>query len=316
MVLINCKICGSDQHEIIRDTLRHNIKRNVLRCTNCSFVFLEPTQNVSPTYYEGKSYRQNYGPDLKKVATPKEIFETYLPFQERIINEFEEIIRPDMKVLDVGCSTGHFLFALKDRVGERVGVELNQDAVDFIRQNLDFKVYSEPMESVNIKEGPFDLITSLHVLEHVDDPFVFLQSIAKHLKSGGHLYLEIPNLDDALLSIFHVPGYTNFYYREPHLSYFSSHTMALLMKKAGFEGRIKTIQRYNFMNALNWIFTDKPQDNFTIGNSDPVFVKADDVGASVKSDLNDLIKKVDKEYKQLLDRHSLGEALIFLGKKK
>jgi len=206
MNIFKCKICGSDKHKVIRDSLRHGIKRNVLRCQDCSFVFLESSENVSPEYYAGKSYRQNYGPDLKKISTCQEIFDINFPFQQKIIDEFKEIIRPDMKILDVGCSTGHFLAGLKGQVGERVGVELNQDAVEFIRQNLDFKVYSEPMESASIKEAPFDLIVSLRVLEHVDDPLTFLKNIAKHLKPGGYLYIEVPNLDDAMLNVFQISG--------------------------------------------------------------------------------------------------------------
>lgn len=315
---IRCKICQSGKYKIIKDTLRHNIKRNVLRCGRCGFVYLEPKQEGgSVKYYSSRDYRKKYGPNLKKVATSQEIFDTYFPFQQKIFDEIKHIIKPKMKILDVGCSTGHFLAFLKGRVQERVGVELNKEEVNFIRKNLDFKVYSEPIESVSIKEGPFDLITSFRVIEHVDDPAMFLKSIAKQLKTDGYLYLELPNLLDVLLSCYKIPAYADFYYREPHVSYFSKETLSMLLKKTGFKGKVSTVQRYNFLNHMNWFYTGRPQGNFTIGHSDPILIDHNnmDVDVKVKRKLNDFIKKVDREYRQLLNEQYLGEALTFLGKK-
>lgn len=270
--IIKCIICGSVEHSIIRDTLRYDIKRKVLRCGQCGFVFLEPANAATAEYYSGKTYRQSYGPDLKKTVDCRGIFDTYLPFQKKIIDRMRDFIVPDMKVLDVGCSTGHFLYALKDLVKERVGLELNKDHVEFIRNNLDFKIYSDPIETAAIAEDPFDLITSFQVLEHIDDPLGFLKGIARHLKPGGLLYLELPNINDVMLSGYQVSGYADFYYREPHVSYFSEATLGILLELAGFRGEMSTVQDYNFLNHLQWLFTGKPQDNFAIGTGAPELI--------------------------------------------
>lgn len=309
-----CTICGSKGHEVIRDTLRHGIKRNVLRCKKCGFVFLEPRTSGSAAYYSGKEYRKMYGPTLKKASTPQEIFDIYFPFQERIIDEFRKVLRPNMKVLDVGCSTGHLLAALKGKVKTRVGVELNKKEAAFVRKMQKIQVYSEPIESVKISEGPFDLVVSARVLEHVDDPHIFLEAIARQLKPGGYVYLDIPNLDDALISLFKISGYADRYFREPHLSYFSPKTFGLLIKKAGFRGTIKTVQRYNFLNAMNWVQTGKPQDSFTIGNRVPQLPEGAFTHSRPARELNTFIKKADTQYKKILEKHGLGEALIFFGR--
>src|SRR6185295_19001767 len=89
-----CKLCGSSKHTIIRDTLRHGIKRNVLQCAKCGFIFLEDKKKDSKEYYSGEEYRKMYGPNLKKASTPKENFDMYLPFQDLIINEFRKILKP------------------------------------------------------------------------------------------------------------------------------------------------------------------------------------------------------------------------------
>lgn len=313
MSAFHCKICGSERHAVIRDTLRHGIKRNVLRCAKCGFVFLQPRVNTPIAYYSGTEYRKRYGPTVGKASTPKEIFDIYFPFQERIIGEFRKVLRPGMKVLDVGCSTGHLLAALKGKVKERVGVELNRDEADFVRRTQKIQVYSEPIESVQIPEGPFDLVISARVLEHVDDPLVFLRAIARQVKPGGYVYLDVPNLDDALLSIFNVSGYADRYFREPHVSYFSPKTFGLLLKKAGFRGTIRTAQRYNVLNAMHWMETGKPQGDFTIGNRIPTLAGEAADRRTARRDLNIFIQKADREYKRILQKHGLGEALVFFG---
>ena len=311
-----CLLCKSEKHRVIRNNLRYGIPRRVLQCDACDFVFLEPLhidKINKKKYYTGKNYRRIYGPNLKKQSSPKEIFDTYLPFQQNIIKRIGRVVKPNIKVLDVGCSTGHFLCALKGLVADRVGLELNKDHVNFIKKNLDFTVYSEPIENAILKEGPFDLITVLQVLEHIDNPMEFLSGVAKNLKSGGYLYLELPNIDDALLSIYHSQEYADFYYREPHVSYFSQKTLRFLLKRAGFKGKISTVQDYNFLNHLHWLFTGKPQDNFTLGVGDPILVKNNKKG--VAKDLNDFIKRADSTYKKILIKHELGENLAFLGQK-
>jgi 2-polyprenyl-3-methyl-5-hydroxy-6-metoxy-1,4-benzoquinol methylase len=256
-----------------------------------------------------------YGPNLTKTASAKERFDTYFPYQGEIIKKIDHLLKPDMSVLDVGCSAGFFLSALKGRVKKRVGVELNPTDVLFIKKNLDFKVYDKPLGELEINEGPFDLITSFQVLEHVDNPIEFLKTISKNLKTNGWLYLELPNINDVLLSVFQEPAYENFYYREPHVSYFSAKTLKRALSQAGFKGIIKTSQRYNLLNHLNWHLNHQPQANFTLGNSSPILIKNKNVKPSIARQFNNFITKADRDYKKIVEKNGLGESLCFLGKK-
>lgn len=312
---MKCLLCANNHFEILRKKLRYGVKRDVLVCKKCGYVFLRP-QN-SKVKYDNLEYRKVYGPKLGKNVGPKERFDTYLPYQKEISEQIAHLFKPQTSILDVGCSAGFFLSSLKGKVKTRVGLELNPDDARFIKKNLDFKVYNKPLEEVGIEEGPFDIITSLQVLEHIEDPVSFLKNISKNLKPEGWLYLELPNINDILLSVFKEPSYSDFYYREPHVSYFSQETLRRVLDKAGFVGKIKTIQRYNFMNHLNWILCHKPQLNFNLGN-DPAKLINENPGEKSEpvDDLNSLIKKTDKDYKKIVVKYGLGETLCFLGKKK
>jgi len=237
----------------------------------------------------------------------------YLPYQHLIHESMGTLLKSGTKILDVGCSTGHFLHSLKGRVNTRVGVELSSEEVAFVRKNLDFPVYDKPVETLHIPEGPFDVITALQVLEHVEDPITFLRNLGKHLKPNGHLYLELPNIDDVLLVAYGAKGYETFYYREPHLSYFSKATLRRALSKAGFAGEIRTVQRYTLMNHIHWITAQKPQSNFDLGMTAQLVPHAK---TSAEKALNAFIERTDREYRDLVGKLGLGESLVFVGKKR
>lgn len=307
-------MCSAADATIVRSRLRYGIKRRVFQCRRCQMVYLERPREMEK-FYGGKTYRATYGPTLGKKSSSKEVFNIYRPYQQPIIDRLRPILRKNMKVLDVGCSTGHFLDALKGKVKTRIGLELSRDEVAYIRKNLDFPVYNEPIEHVKIKEGPFDLITCFQVLEHIEDPQSFLKAIGKNLKTGGYLYIELPNINDVLLNIYEIKEYEDFYFREPHLSYFSASTLKKMLKKTGFVGRIGTAQGYNIVNHLHWLLVHKPQENFTLGNGVPTLVRGSKSKTAAGKALNAFIARSDREYKALVEKHGIGESLTFLGKK-
>src|SRR3989344_2064070 len=309
-----CMLCSSTTNTVIRKTLRYEIKRDVLQCTRCSLVFLAP-QSGATAYYTGKAYRKRHGPTLHKASSMREIFDAYFPHQGPIVEAVRTHLRPSMKILDVGCSTGHFLAALKGKAKERVGLELGKDEASFIRKNLDFKVYTDPIESAHIAEGPFDLITALQVLEHVPEPKSFLHGISRHLKPNGLLYLELPNIDDVLLSVFGVKGYADFYFREPHVCYYSKKTLKTILSKAGFVGEFGTVQRYSFYNHLHWIQTGRPQASFADGNTIPEVAKGAGAPFRAKKEITAFLHDANLQYQKLVEKHMLGESLTFWGRK-
>lgn len=296
---------------MIRNSLRYDVKRDVLRCDTCDFEFLRRNTENEKEYYQSETYRKKHGPDLTKQSSCKEAFDMYFPFQQPIIDRLKPILRKEIRILDIGCSTGHFLASLKGLVDTRVGLELSHDEVDFIRGNLDFPVYDQPIETVSMKEGPFDLITVLQVLEHIDNPHSFLEGIKRHLKPDGYVYIEVPNLHDALLSAYDIPSYADFYYRAPHVSYFSSQSLSVLMQNCGYAGTIDNVQRFNILNHMHWKLTGKPMPNFVLGNCTP---KLSERATAAMQNLNAFIGTMDTEYKALLEKHGIGESITFLGK--
>lgn len=70
-----------------------------------------------------EKYRRLHSPILNKTITPKEMFESQMPFQKKRIQRVIHLLKPSATVLEVGCSTGHFLFSIKNKVKKVVGIE-------------------------------------------------------------------------------------------------------------------------------------------------------------------------------------------------
>src|SRR3989344_1285790 len=130
-----CYLCHSKRIDQIRDKIRHNIRRPVLKCRRCQLVFLAPQKSNLNEFYN-KEYRKLYTPVLgKKVSTAK-IHDLYLPFQQYRIKDIKYLLKPKIRLLDIGCSHGAFLAQVKKYVKECVGLELNKAEAKFVRNKL------------------------------------------------------------------------------------------------------------------------------------------------------------------------------------
>ncbi len=165
-------------------------------------------------------------------------------------------------------------------------------------------------------KGYFDLVSILQTLEHIENPVSFLRKVGEFLKPDGTLYLEVPNVDDALRTIFGISAFDDFDFRQPHLFYFSKNTLSSIAGKAGFEGVVKGTAYPNIINQLHWIFLQKPQNSASDMFGDIRLPFAADVPGETKSEFLSLFRKFNKEYRQLLKNNFLGHAILFLGKKR
>lgn len=310
-----CYLCGKKELKVIRTKLRYDIERNVLECHNCGIIYLEP-KPIPKEYYEHE-YRKLYTPVLGKKLSAEQIFDIFLPYQKARIDELKHILKlnPEMKALDIGCSAGHFLYTLKNHVKECTGIEFNKEEAEFASKTLGLKIYTEPIEETDIPLEYFDLITVFQVLEHIDDPIKFLETTHKYLKPEGFLVVEVPNVQDALISLYHIKEYSDFWFREPHVFYYSPKTLSMMLEKCGFVGETKTTQNFNLINHINWILNRKPQDT-NVEMSKPILVNSDSTDPAIKEEFNQWFQDVDERYKKLLNKHDLGENVLFIGKRR
>lgn len=97
------------------------------------------------------------------------------------------------RILDYGCGTGLNLLCLSP-LGNVYGLETSERGVAFCRQRGLIQVthWNGSLCAGNPFGQPFDLITMLDVLEHIDDDVAILQQLGTWLTPEGILLATVP----------------------------------------------------------------------------------------------------------------------------
>ena len=308
---MKCVLCNNTDFKTIQQKIRFNIPRKVVQCKNCTLVSLK-NPNTEIIDYE-KNYRKLHSPILNKQMSSKDFFKFQEQFQSSKISRVNHLLKKNYNVLEIGSSTGNFLNSIKNLVNRSVGIELDKKHMEFSKKYCKLEVYNKPIENLNLNEK-FDVIFMFQVFEHIPNPIEFLNTAKQFLKSSGKIYVEVPNIDDALYSVYDIENFKNFYFRLPHPYYYSKKTLTKVFQKAGFVGKSNFFQQYSVFNHINWILTNKPQASQIYGYSDLTWKTSISNSQKKKILIQNFFKKFNAEYKSLLERNGLTENLSFTGK--
>ncbi len=99
-------------------------------------------------------------------------------------------LRDEGEILDVGCGTGALLAALP--ADRSIGLDFSEEAlVHCAKRGLKNTVHADA-QSMPFQSERFSTIVSLDTLEHVPDDRVALREMARVLRPGGTLVLNVP----------------------------------------------------------------------------------------------------------------------------
>jgi ubiquinone/menaquinone biosynthesis C-methylase UbiE len=251
---VACPVCSGSKVKLVTQRLRFNKKADIYQCAACELVFLDPQSFQFPKDFYEKEYHQTYLTHIEPDAlNPDVYFEKMLKTNQTWSKMFREMLTGQEVVLDVGCSTGHFIHLVQDKTKKMYGHELSEKEVEFCRNIKKLDVSNEPLEK-RFKEGTFDYITMIFVLEHIEKPKEFLAYLKKFLKPTGKFLILVPNIDDALMSHYDIPEFRDFYYCIEHFFYFNTKTIQRLFDEVGLTGDVRSLQEYPITNHLNWAY--------------------------------------------------------------
>jgi SAM-dependent methyltransferase len=180
-----------------------------------------------------------------------EYYRDYLPDRAEGIRKWEALIQPVVtesadlvvsrtrtggkKLLDVGCGYGFLLNEMKSRGWDVKGLEVSKTGRDYAQSRWNFKVYSEPLENLELPENIFDIVSILYVIEHVYDPLALLMEVNRVLKPGGLVIVRWPHTTPIVRILGPLAQKMDLYHTPYHLYDFSPRTIGMILSKTGFK---------------------------------------------------------------------------------
>lgn len=113
---------------------------------------------------------------------------------------------PVGSVLDVGCGRGDLLARLGGY--ERHGVEISDAGLELARKRLpDVEFAAGDVQDGVPFEGPFDVVTAVNVLEHLERPAAGVAALAGVQRTGGLLVVHLPVIGTRTQRRLYMAGY-------------------------------------------------------------------------------------------------------------
>ena len=118
-------------------------------------------------------------------------------------------VKPQMRVLDLGCGRGAALFQLIEAVtdtGSVTAIDRDQDGLDFIQSHFSERLETKTLKTAQVELGftplpystdHFDRILCHNVIESIIDKQALLNECYRILKPGGRLLLSHHDFDTA-----------------------------------------------------------------------------------------------------------------------
>jgi SAM-dependent methyltransferase len=164
---------------------------HVCMCEACGTAFLWPAPG------EAELIRA-YASDYYGAGETK-----FNPIVERFRNCFSKSrarhltrgLKAGARILDVGCGDGRLLrnFQQAGRY-ELHGIELPGRAAERAGRIPGMQLHIGTLEAAGLPDAFFDLVTLVHVFEHLPAPRATLDHLANLMRPGGRLFLAFPNI--------------------------------------------------------------------------------------------------------------------------
>ena len=236
--LTHCPVCKQTRFSLFLEVKDHFLSGEnfiIQQCDACGFRFVNPRPVKSEIgrYYQSDDYISH---GVKRRDLVSRVYRLARIFSIR--HKFS-IVKKYCKpgsVLDIGCGTGEFLAYCRSKGFQVSGVEPNEQARNFAKDENKIPVAGQ-LDSSAGGAGSFNCITMWHVLEHVHELDETIGQIKRLLSPGGVFIAAVPN-SNSWDAVKYGP-YWAAYDVPRHLYHFTEPAMRMLAEKWGFE--VKTV---------------------------------------------------------------------------
>lgn len=169
------------------------------------------------------------------------------PLEKHRIQKVSELIDGDnLKVLEIGCADGDFLFKNRKKWKDITGIDINSDRLLIAKG----RNYGIPSSFINLdvgsnkmpfKKEQFDLVVSIATLQYVSGFDLLFKEIYRVLKDDGQFIFQVPNAAVSwnrftfLIGIYPNTSYKINDWQDGVLHYFTYDNLAKIIRLFNFK---------------------------------------------------------------------------------
>ena len=231
---VACAICGNAPDKY----LFSKCSFGYYQCTTCDLVFPNPRPKqefISQQYMDGRFARS-----FREIYLPSADYRMQTIFHERV----HELIAPycsSGKLLDIGCSSGHFLKVAELAGFECFGIEPSEEMALFAKNELLLEnIKCGTLTEASYEKDSFDVITLWDVIEHVPQPSELLEIAFQILKPGGLCFAYTENFRS--FNVMVCGERSEIFAPDVHLWHYTPESFKAQFSAAGFT-EIKTVTK-------------------------------------------------------------------------
>jgi len=217
---------------IISEIDRYGLPLNSVICMKCGTVRIDPyLEATSLDDFYSNLYQKMYGraPDLKNYFCRQK------SYGEKVFSISQAYLNPESWVCEIGCGAGGALSSFQDKKINVAGCDYSHRLIENGKKRGVPNLYLGGIEELknSVNSIRFNLIFLHHVFEHLDDPFVFLNSCRDLLNENGRIVIIVPNISGIDSSRFPA-GDLLLYLHIAHKYNFSLKCLQSLSERSGY----------------------------------------------------------------------------------
>lgn len=210
---MKCPICGEDNDNQIFKVKEMQMglreEFDYVECSNCGCLFIKEIPADISKYYDTdyvphmkhqydlfeKFSKKLFGMYISNNSIIKILFDNKVTITTKFWNSLvdKKLLNLNSSILDVGCGDGDFLNTLKKGgFKDLTGIDLFIDDENMLDGITIHKTSLEDFKS----EKKYDLITSNHSFEHMDNQLINLKCFEELVTGDGIIVIRIPIKSD------------------------------------------------------------------------------------------------------------------------
>ena len=222
----SCAVCHTSDAAVL-----YNETLNIYRCNACGLLFSGQhlsAEDLTALYSE----KYFFGGEYCDYLADRKILQKNFRQRLKVLRRFIDPKR-HKSLLDIGCAYGFFIDMIKDQFDVIKGIDISKDATRYVRERLKLDVINDDLLKYDFGKEKFDIICMWDVIEHLQHPRLYLEKVARIMKSGALFAMTTGDIES-----LNARGRGNRWrlmHPPTHLHYFSKRAIARLLNDIGFD---------------------------------------------------------------------------------